>query len=197
MILTGILHLVFVVLINARAAFIALALFAWIVYIAMRVRKDSSLLTVWGFRRDRFRSAFIATSSIAGIAIAMMAVIAVSHGSALFHWHMLPLFLLYPVWGITQQFLIQGLVVRNLSRASGVVGTAWVVTTVSAALFAIVHLPDPTLAIGTFFLGLAFTPIYLKWRNLWPLGIYHGWLGVLVYFWILHRDPWLEVFGSL
>jgi hypothetical protein len=45
-------------------------------------------------------------------------------------------------------------------------------------------------------LGLAFTQIYLRWRNLWPLGIYHAWLGVFAYFWVLHRDPWLEVFGS-
>jgi hypothetical protein len=42
-ILTGILHLVFVLVINARAAFIALALFVWIAYIAMRVRNDTQL----------------------------------------------------------------------------------------------------------------------------------------------------------
>jgi hypothetical protein len=40
----------------------------------------------------------------------MMAVIAISGGSIIVHWHMLPLFLLYPIWGIVQQFLIQGLV---------------------------------------------------------------------------------------
>jgi hypothetical protein len=58
-----------------------------------------------------------------------------------------------------------------------------------------VHLPDFRLATATFVLGLALTPIYLKWRNLWPLGIYHGLLGVLFYFWVLERDPWIEVFG--
>ena len=125
-----------------------------------------------------------------------MAVIAWSRGSLLFHWHMLVLLLLYPIWGVIQQFLVQALVAGNLSKASGFSSSPWFVTVVCAVLFAVVHLPDLTLAIGTFFLGLAFTPIYLKWRNLWPLGLYHGWLGVFVYFWVLHRDPWLEVFGS-
>jgi hypothetical protein len=110
---------------------------------------------------------------------------------------MLPLLLLYPIWGLIQQFLIQALVVGNLSRSSGALASGWVVTAISAVLFGMVHLPEMRLTIATLLLGLAFTPIYLKWRNLWPLGIYHGWLGVFFYFWILRRDPWLEVFGSL
>lgn len=48
---------------------------------------------------------------------------------------------------------------------------------------------------ATFMMGLAFTPMYLRHRNLWPLGIYHGWLGVLTYYWVLARDPWTEMFG--
>ena len=125
-----------------------------------------------------------------------MAGIALSHSSLSFHWHMIPLLLFYPVWGLIQQFLVQALVAGNLSGTSGVVGAPWFVTIVCAGLFAVVHLPDLVLAICTFLLGLAFTPIYLKWRNLWPLGIYHGWLGVFVYFWVLNRDPWLEMLGA-
>jgi hypothetical protein len=39
--------------------------------------------------------------------------------------------------------------------------------------------------------------IFLRWRNVWPLGICHGWLGVLFYFWVLGRDPWLEILGGV
>ena len=195
-IVTGILHLIFVGVLNAKAVFIAFALIAWSGYIAMRVRKDRRLLEVWGFRCDNIRITFIISGFATAIGILAMAVIGLTQKSLSFHWHMLPLLLLYPIWGVIQQFLVQALVAGNLSRSSGMIGSASFVTIVSAALFALVHMPDLKLAIGTFCLGLAFTPIYLRWRNLWPLGIYHGWLGVFAYFWVLHRDPWLEVFGS-
>jgi len=195
-IVTGILHLIFVGVLNAKAVFIAVALIGWSGYIAVRVRNDRRLLEVWGFRCANIRSTFIISSFATAIGILAMAVIALTQKSLSFHWHMLPLLLLYPIWGVIQQFLVQALVAGNLSRSSGMIGSASFVTIVSAALFALVHMPDLKLAIGTFCLGLAFTPIYLRWRNLWPLGIYHGWLGVLAYFWVLHRDPWLEVFGS-
>ena len=51
------------------------------------------------------------------------------------------------------------------------------------------------LVLATALLGLVFTPIYLRWRNLWPLGLYHGWLGALCYFWVIGRDPLLEILG--
>ena len=195
-IVTGILHLIFVGVLNAKAVFIAVALIGWSGYIAVRVRNDRRLLEVWGFRCDNIRITFIISGFATAIGILAMAVIALTQKSLSFHWHMLPLLLLYPIWGVIQQFLVQALVAGNLSRSSGMIGSASFVTIVSAALFALVHMPDLKLAIGTFCLGLAFTPIYLRWRNLWPLGIYHGWLGVFAYFWVLHRDPWLEVFGS-
>jgi len=195
-IFTGILHLIFVGVLDAKAVFIAVALIGWSGYIAVRVRNDRRLLAVWGFRCANIRSTFIISSFATAIGVLAMAVIALTQKSLSFHWHMLPLLLLYPIWGVIQQFLVQALVAGNLSRSSGMIGSASFVTIVSAALFALVHMPDLKLAIGTFCLGLAFTPIYLRWRNLWPLGIYHGWLGVFAYFWVLHRDPWLEVFGS-
>jgi len=195
-IVTGILHLILVGVLNAKVVFIAVALIGWSGYLAMRVRKDRRLLKAWGFRCDNIRSTFIISSFATAIGILAMAVIALTQKSLSFHWHMLPLLLLYPIWGVIQRFLVQALVAGNLSRSSGMIGSAWFVTIVSAALFALVHMPDLKLAIGTFCLGLAFTPIYLRWRNLWPLGIYHGWLAVFAYFWVLHRDPWLEVFGS-
>ncbi len=195
-IVTGILHLILVGVLNAKVVFIAVALIGWSGYLAMRVRKDRRLLKAWGFRCDNIRSTFIISGFATAIGFLAMAVISLSRGSLSFHWHMLPLLLLYPIWGVIQRFLVQALVAGNLSRSSGMIGSAWFVTIVSAALFALVHMPDLKLAIGTFCLGLAFTPIYLRWRNLWPLGIYHGWLAVFAYFWVLHRDPWLEVFGS-
>ena len=50
------------------------------------------------------------------------------------------------------------------------------------------------LVAATGLLGAVFALIYMRWRNLWPLGLYHGWLGVFYYYWILGRDPWAETF---
>lgn len=192
---TGILHLVFIEVFQANAWFIALAIVCWTIYIAFRIHRDDSALSSWGFRSINLRKTLI-TSSIV-VAIAIFAMIAISKGKLFFHWHMLPLLLLYPIWGLIQQFLVQAMVVNNLTMISDRRSFRWMVTILAAVLFGLVHIPDLELMAATFCLGLAFTPIYLSWRNLWPLGIYHGWLGVLFYFWVLGRDPWLEVLGSL
>jgi membrane protease YdiL (CAAX protease family) len=55
--------------------------------------------------------------------------------------------------------------------------------------------PEIPLMLTTFGLGLVYIPLYLRYRNLWPLGLYHGWLGTLFYLWVLGRDPWVETFG--
>ena len=191
---TGILHLVFVEVLEAKAWFIALAITCWVIYIVVRLRRDSSALSFWGFRSINLRKSLIASSVVA--AIATFAMILISKGALFIHWHMLPLLLLYPIWGVIQQFLVQAMVVNNLSPISGRSSLRWTVIVVAAMLFGLVHMPDVKLMVATFCLGLAFTPIYLRWRNLWPLGVYHGWLGVIFYFWVLHRDPWLEVLGS-
>ena len=70
-----------------------------------------------------------------------------------------------------------------------------IATAVASVLFGAVHLPELKLAAATCLLGLAFTLLYLRWGNLWPLGLCHGWLGVFYYYWVLGRDPWMETFA--
>ena len=104
-----------------------------------------------------------------------------------------PLFLLYPIWGVVQQLLVQGMVAANLSDAPGGLGSPYAVTPIAAVLFGAVHVPNWKLTAATFAMGLAFTPLYLRHRNLWPLGLYHGWLGALFYVWVLDRNPWRDI----
>ncbi len=66
----------------------------------------------------------------------------------------------------------------------------------ASVLFGAVHLPELRLVAATSLLGLVFTLIYLRWHNLWPLGVYHGWLGVFFCYWVLVRDPWRETLGA-
>ena len=45
-----------------------------------------------------------------------MVAIGAARGRLALHVHMLPLALLYPVWGLVQQFMVQSLVTANLHR---------------------------------------------------------------------------------
>jgi membrane protease YdiL (CAAX protease family) len=105
---------------------------------------------------------------------------------------MLLLAVLYPAWGLVQQVLVQGMVVRNLEGALSPPAIA----VAAGLLFGAVHLPHVALAAATALLGAVFTLIFLRSRNVWPLGLCHGWLGVLFYAWVLARDPWREIVGG-
>lgn len=192
-IVTGVFHLMFADVFVLRVVFAALVILGWGTYVTIRVRSDRSVLKLWGFHTGNLREALAASSVVALIGALVMVVIAVSRGNFSVHWDMLLLFFLYPIWGCVQQFWVQALVAGNLSTAPGRINSPWAVTLITACLFSAVHLPDLESVGGTFLLGLAFTPIYLRWRNLWPLGLYHGWLGTLGYFWVLGRAPWVEV----
>lgn len=188
---TGSTHLFFEEVLHAKAPFIALAAAGWLSYVVLRVRRDPGALRTWGFRLEGLGEAFVAPTLFSAAAAASIAALAAARGTLEANPHLLPILLLYPLWGITQQFLVQALVARNLEHR---VPRCWLMLLV-AALFAVVHAPDLVLMGATFLLGLFFTPMYLRRRNLIPLGLYHGVLGALVYFWVLGRDPWMEVFG--
>ncbi len=60
-------------------------------------------------------------------------------GTLHFPLHTLRLFLLYPVWGVIQQFLALGIVVTNLERIEGLRERKAVIVLLGAALFGLVH----------------------------------------------------------
>ena len=65
---------------------------------------------------------------------------------------------------------------------------------ITATLFSIVHFPSKWLMIGTFLLALFYGYIYLKIKNIYAMGIFHGWLGAIFYYTVVNRDPFQEVF---
>ena len=194
-VVTGLLHLLVSNLLDLQGLYIAAAMLFWIGYGIQRVRRDRGVLSEWGLGRSNLVSAFRVTSIFALVAVTSMAAVGVWRGTLTIHWHLLVIFLVYPLWGIIQQTLVQALVARNLAGSPAPFSSPWFIVPFCAVLFGLVHLSDPALVAATALLGLVFTPIYLKWRNLWPLGLYHGWLGALFYAWVLGRDPWTDIFG--
>ncbi len=193
-VLTGILHLAFKSL-GAKGLFIALASVSWISYIVWRVRQDSDLWIKWGFQTANLSAAFLWPSVIFVVATSAMAWYGLTNGRLLWQGHIFFLLLLYPLWGILQQFLVQALGVANLMTLFPKQG--WMVAMpVGVFLFSIIHFPNGLLMLVTGLMAGFFIFCYLRDRNLWPLGLYHGWLGTFFYLWVLGKDPWIEVFGK-
>jgi len=191
---TGVFHLVFQSL-GAKGLFIALASVGWIAYIVSRVRQDSSLWVKWGFQTKNLSSAFFWPTVIFVLGVSLMAWYGLANGRVLWQGHIVFLLLLYPLWGILQQFLVQALGVANLMALFPKQGLV-VAMPVGIVLFAFIHYPSVLLIIATGLLAGLFIPCYLRDRNLWPLGLYHGWLSTFFYLWVLGKDPWLDVFGK-
>lgn len=84
--------------------------------------------------------------------------------------------LLYPVWGLFQQYLLNGYFANRLWN-----GSAHRTALASGGMFAVAHAPNWFLMIGTLLWGYAAVRAYLATRNLPALGLLHGWFGFLTY----------------
>ncbi|HEU4387829.1 MAG TPA: CPBP family glutamic-type intramembrane protease [Blastocatellia bacterium] len=109
---------------------------------------------------------------------------------ASFFW----LALLYPIWGLAQQFVLCPLLYQNLNtlKLGRILATA-----ASAVLFGLAHAPDWTLCGLTAASAVIWVRVYDRWPNLWCQGVSHGLLGALAYSYILGRDPWAELVTNL
>ena len=71
-----------------------------------------------------------------------------------------------------------------------------VVVLLTALVFAAVHIPSLPLIGVSFVMALITTTVYFRVRNLLALGLFHGWVATLVYFFVLGQDPWIEVVST-
>ena len=83
----------------------------------------------------------------------------------------------YVPWGIFQQYALNGYFLNRLDRALPHRSAMML----SAALFSGVHLPNWFLMGVTLLAGYCSSRIYLRYRNLYFLGLAHGTLGFLLY----------------
>jgi len=173
--------------------YVPVVVVGWGGYLGARAATEPGFLAGLGLTgADLGRSARDTALLSAGAALAM-GVYGAANGSLRVDPSFVPLLVLYPAWGLTQQILVQGFVTRHLD-AAGLPALA--VVPLSAATFGSVHLPNLPLAAATTVLGGAFAGLYLRNRTVWPLGVAHGALGTLFYVWVLDRDPWAEFTGQ-
>ncbi len=85
--------------------------------------------------------------------------------------------LLYPGWGLVQQYAMQSFTYRRIKEGVRRPGLAAALT---AALFAAVHYPNLALAGVTLVGGYVWCRLFDRHPNLFMLALSHGWLAVLL-----------------
>ena len=193
--LTGMGKFVFMDWLNWKLPFIVLAILGWAGYVVMRERQVPGILRHWGFRTDTFPLAMYVVLPFGIVSVALFFVIGFYFGTINMTWHIIPILILYPIWGTIQQFLVIGLVAGNLKEVKRHKLSDTVIIVLTALLFGLLHYPFFWLIVGTFVLALFYGYVYLKVRNVYVMGIFHGWLGGIFFYTVVGRDPFAETFG--
>lgn len=81
---------------------------------------------------------------------------------------------IYSVWAVVQQFVLQSFFFVRLESLVG--GRLAVPAT--AVLFALAHLPSPLLTMASFVGGVFFCEMFRRYRNIFSLGLAHALLGL-------------------
>jgi len=82
----------------------------------------------------------------------------------------------YAIWALQQEFILQSIFFVRLEATLG----SRPAVIAAASVFALVHIPSPVLTLLAFCGGIVFCELFRRWRNLYPIGIIHGALGLTI-----------------
>ena len=196
-ILTAIGKFIFMDYLNWRFPFVAIAIISWVSYIIYRKSKQPGITKYWGFRTDNFKTVLKKVLPFGLLAVITFFGVGFYKGTLNISWHIIPILILYPIWGTIQQFLLIALTAGNLQDMKDQHLKKGIIILLAALLFGAIHHPYLWLMLATFILALFYGWIYLGERNIYVLGLFHGWLGGIFYYTVLERYPFLEMFGGM
>lgn len=180
-----------------RLFFILVACTCWFTYVIYRSKQQPGILTYWGLRIQTFSKVVRMLLPYGLSAVGIFIVVGYFKNTLHITWHIIPILLIYPIWGTVQQFLVIALFGGNLYDLKNFKIKKSFIIILTALLFGLVHYPDIWLVFGTFILALLYGSIYLKIRNVYAMGLFHGWLGGIFYYTVVNRDPFQEVFEKI
>ncbi len=147
---------------------------AWIVATTLLQRRTARELGI--SRRGLLRSAWVVPAALLvailmGLAAWMAGTLHGLYGPNPIPYHSG----MYVVWAVEQEFILLSFFYVNFEQ---VLGNPRRASVAAATLFCLAHIPNPVLLVATLALGLCFTQLFRRYRNIYALGIAHGILGL-------------------
>jgi hypothetical protein len=159
---------------------------ALVSYAALVWRRGRESWHDFGLRMDNFADHAGPIGTWTLIGILLIVIWARGAGHPLWRADMAVMLPLYPIYGIVQQLMFQGVLHRRLLALLKSRTAAAAVTT---CVFAAVHFGSWPLVGLTAAAGAVWCFLYQRWPNVWLLGLSHGILAALVYPMILGDQP--------
>jgi len=178
-----------------RAFYIAGICLFWSGYIAYRYSLDHSILRSWGLQKENFGKSLRVLLPFLIISVFLTIIFGKINHIPIINLNIIPVLVLYPLWGIIQQFMVVCILVQNLQNLPGFSLRMNRAILLPSILFSLIHYPHFTLMAFTFIMEIIFITVFQRWRNLWSLGIAHGWIASFVLYYFLNRDLWVELFA--
>ena len=177
-----------------RAFYIAGISLFWLIYIFYRFSVNRNILSFWGFKKEFLKKTIIFLSPLVFLSIIVSILYGYFKNGLLITWSIIPILILYPMWGIIQQYLMLGIISQSLLTILEAERKRFVIIFLVSFFFGLIHYPTYFLMIFTFIMEVVFITVYFKWRNLWAIGIAHGWIATFLLYYVLERDLWTELF---
>jgi uncharacterized protein len=193
---TGILKFVFIDWLNMRAIYIVSICLFWLIYIYSKYKRNPQVIRQWGIQKQHFKKTFLYLLPFGLICVGGIGIYGYLYRVDIVTWHILPMLILYPFWGLIQQFIVAGLISGNLKAIENPRFSNYQIILLTSLFFSLVHYPSPFLMLFTFIMQWIFTTAFLRWKNIWPLGLYHGWIATFLLYIIMGRDLWVELFAG-
>jgi len=178
-----------------RAFYIAGISFFWLGYVIYRYYLDPSVLNYWGYKRKNFGKSMGILLPFIGISLCITLVNSKLNRIPILNPHIIPVIILYPIWGTVQQFMLVCIVGQNLQNTDFFSKRKYRLLIAVSGLFGLIHYPYWSLMIFTFIMELIFLRVYMQWRNIWAIGVSHGLIATFLLYFVLNRDLWIELFA--
>jgi len=175
-VITGCLKFILMDWLDMRAFYIAGICIFWSGYVLYSYSKDHAILKHWGYSKENFNKSMLILTPVLLISIFGTIIFSALKGTLLLNWHVLPILMLYPIWGVIQQFIMVHLIADNLQSLKAFKLKKYMAIMITALIFCLVHQPYIFLMISTFLMEVFFLLVF-----------YYDFLSVLLDFLLLQH----------